>query len=371
MKSGQLLIGWDGYSYHSPSIGDDFGIYIIIPKLAQLLDITLQKSIDLFFYLLLLLPLVIGAIMVCLTHRLLLQKIIGVGGLLLLARFAYAVGDLYLAYYAAAVILPLVALHVIKTSNKNYFFGACLAIGLLSGLLHYIRASSYFGPFLVAVFFIVFSRIFSYSTQLKGFLLYLIGFALVLGTFEKIYADAIKDTKKKLGITFAVDKKHAFWHPMYLGLGFLNIKNEYGISYDDAVGARSVASYDPKIVIYSNQYENILRQEFFKILFADPIFILVTLFAKIGVLLFFLIKFANIGLFAAYLFRKEWWIDTAFFIGMIFNSVYVLIAVPLHEYALGFIALSVVWSLLSINVVLELFFLKNYVDSKFFLKEQK
>ncbi|MBX9703358.1 MAG: hypothetical protein K2X39_04315, partial [Silvanigrellaceae bacterium] len=99
-------------------------------------------------------------------------------------------------------------------------------------------------------------------------------------------------------------------------------------------------------------YEDTLKREFLKIACENPLFVLLTLFAKLGVLLFFLIKFANIGLLAAYLFPKAWWIDIAFFLGIAFNSIYVLIAVPLHEYALGFIALVALWSLESVNTAL-------------------
>ena len=61
---------------------------------------------------------------------------------------------------------------------------------------------------------------------------------------------------------------HPFWHPMYLGLGFL--PNPWGIAWNDTIAADAVARVDPTAAYLSPRYESILRHLYFQIVWHDP-----------------------------------------------------------------------------------------------------
>ena len=65
---------------------------------------------------------------------------------------------------------------------------------------------------------------------------------------------------------------HPFWHPMYLGLGFL--PNQWGIHWNDTVAAQAAARVDPSSVYLASHYEGILRHLYFQILLHHPFFVL-------------------------------------------------------------------------------------------------
>jgi hypothetical protein len=75
---------------------------------------------------------------------------------------------------------------------------------------------------------------------------------------------------------------HPFWHPAYLGLGYL--PNKYGIAWLDAVGADAVQRAKPGTAYLSPQYESTLRKLYTRIVEHDPGFALHTYFAKARVI---------------------------------------------------------------------------------------
>jgi hypothetical protein len=64
---------------------------------------------------------------------------------------------------------------------------------------------------------------------------------------------------------------HLFWHPMYLGLGYL--PNRYGITWDDSYGARAALRQDPRAVYPTARYEAVIRRLYVRVLKRDPGFV--------------------------------------------------------------------------------------------------
>jgi hypothetical protein len=64
---------------------------------------------------------------------------------------------------------------------------------------------------------------------------------------------------------------HLFWHPMYLGLGYL--PNRYGITWDDSYGAHAALREDPKAFYPTARYEAVIRKLYIRLLKRDPGFV--------------------------------------------------------------------------------------------------
>jgi hypothetical protein len=74
---------------------------------------------------------------------------------------------------------------------------------------------------------------------------------------------------------------HPFWHPAYLGLGYL--PNKWGIRWNDSVAFSTAQSVDPKVVYLSPHYNSILRHLYFKIVKSDPGYVLDLYTTKVAV----------------------------------------------------------------------------------------
>lgn len=65
-----------------------------------------------------------------------------------------------------------------------------------------------------------------------------------------------------------VAEAHPFWHPVYLGLGYL--PNEYGIRWDDSEGLAAAQRIDPDVRYLGSGYGEILRKEYFSVWRESP-----------------------------------------------------------------------------------------------------
>jgi hypothetical protein len=93
---------------------------------------------------------------------------------------------------------------------------------------------------------------------------------------------AYRDTWAGRDLGAGLPTAHPFWHPTYLGLGYL--PNPYGIQWDDSVAAAAVERDDPGAPYLSERYENSLKRQFFTILQRDPGFVGRTYLAKLRVI---------------------------------------------------------------------------------------
>jgi hypothetical protein len=66
----------------------------------------------------------------------------------------------------------------------------------------------------------------------------------------------------------SLPSSHLFWHPLYLGLGFL--PNRWHIRWDDAIGIERAARIDPSASYPSADYDAIVRRLFFDAVDSAP-----------------------------------------------------------------------------------------------------
>jgi hypothetical protein len=126
-----------------------------------------------------------------------------------------------------------------------------------------------------------------------------------------------------------------------------------GIKYDDWVAINKVHSISPDTEQYSKEYVEILKEEVFRLIGSHTNFVLKTVFAKIGVMLFYIIYSANLGLIAAYYYPKKRALESAFLVAILFSAAPGILVMPFRGYILGFIALSLFYGLVSLNEAVE------------------
>ncbi|MEX0940391.1 MAG: hypothetical protein WDZ41_03455 [Candidatus Babeliales bacterium] len=352
-KTGVSLIEFDGASLLPFSAADDIGIYIFIPKLASLLQIPIQQTINLFFYGLVSAAWLIGLVGFFFYYQTLLPRLISFVGLTLICLFSLTIGDTYLFYTICPVALIPWSLYFStkKMSPVSYLFFFLAGITIMFS--HYARAHAG----LASLFFISWLLITQkkYSLKKKTITLCLLLLGLYLPVIYvnytyKNYNSFLKQnniTDPFIGIT-----NHMLWHPIYAGLGFLSFKNTDNIRWGDSFAAQKAQSINPNAHYNTPAYEKVLKNEIIKLIKTNPTFIIATIFAKLGILLLYLVIFANIGLIVAFFYPKPWQIETAFWGAFVLSSAFPLLVLPITEYSLGFITFAALYGITSINKLL-------------------
>lgn len=353
-KTGIPLIAFDGKKLSPIFTADDLGIYVIIPKIATFLNLSIEQAIHVFFYSILIIPFIIGFLGFFKLYQSTAQRIIASIWLVLLALFAARIGDVYLAYAACTVSLIPWCLYFVK---KGHFSNSFLFYGFLSGFLisffHYIRAYSSLGTLLFIMIVLGFSHVFSLKQKTLVGMFFIIGMIIPITYFNHAYNEYKTYATAHFPESSLIMKKHVLWHNTYMGFSFLNFKNPDNIHYGDSFTDAKAKSINPGVISNSPEYEETLKQEIIRLIKNYPVFIIWTLFAKIGILFLFLLIFANGGLIAAFVYSKPWYIEGAFWSSLLFNSIFPLLAIPISEYSLGFIATAALYGIVSINNALE------------------
>jgi hypothetical protein len=358
IKTGIPLIEWNGSQLIPTFSADDIGIYIIIPKLAHLLQISIETAISLFFYSLLLIPACIGMIGFLKYYKALPQKVIACIIILLLCRKAYSVGDVYLTYYACTVAVIPWALYFAQRQKTDFiFYFHMFMIGLYAGFLQFIRAYSSLGIILFSALLYALHMPSCSTWKSRSLLLVMLGLSIPYAYFSYQYNCSVHYMNNNTNIAHIGDNKHVFWHNIYLGFGLLKPGNSDNITYDDAYAFNKAQQVNNNLVLHdTKEYEAVIKQEVLNLLQHNIRFVLFTIFAKIGIMLLYLLQYANIGLIAAYLYRKSWKIELPFFICALYYMLFPILTMPtVTEYVLGFISCATLYGLVSINHVLEYF----------------
>lgn len=285
-----------------------------------------------------------------------------------------SLGDVCLTYLAAGLaIVPLFLYFMYKNSGSYLFYWYLFFTGIILGTFHYIRAYSGLGTL---VFIITLLLIDTFANTRKTIILLGLlaaGFACPVIYFSSVIKEYTNYAQQHFPQNSQLIMQHPFWHQAYLGFGFLKWMNDDNIRYEDRHGQETVERCDPHITsLQTTAYEAILKEKTLLLFKKQPLFVCFTLFAKIGAMLLFFLIFANIGIGAALLFPKPWYLELAFFLGLATNAIFPLITMPFLSYSLGFIAFATLYGLMSINnalLSLESMSFKNFFKNKIFRKD--
>jgi MFS family permease len=349
LKLGIPLACFDGSKEVPFGVCDDIGIYVLLPKLARLLNIPISGAVDLFFY-----GLIFSSFAVCLFGLHLLYRsvpcfFIALFNLSLVLYFLVRIGDVYTAYCAAILGLIPLSIYLLKEHPfSEYLYGYWVMVGAFAMGLHYIRAYSS----LAAIGFIGSLILLHVGLSKKQKVAFI--FMILLGaTFVYAYFNGIDRQYNAYRIqTFGENDseyKHPLWHTIYLGFGFLKYLNSDEIEFDDSFGPKHAQKIDATCQYATSKYEKILKYEVWHLITHKPFFVIATLFAKLGLLAFYLMLFANFGLLCFLFFPLSFRMYCAYFVGFSATMIFPIIALPTLSYSMGFICLASLFGIMHCN----------------------
>ena len=351
LRSKVPLVAFDGTKYLQAGFSDDPGIYYFIPRLAIWSGLPLKSAIDLFFGGILAISFLAGIIGFLIILNRWPLKLWSVFALCMLLWFAYRKGDVYVALSAPAVAIVPWLLYLLRKNAAGAGTAAFLfGVGLLAGFANQIRSYAATSLLIFIVILVAFQWKTSHARKLILLAILAAGMLLPAAYFRHLIAqrDAYLAVAQP-GYTSSVDQ-HPIWHTVYTGLGFT--KNPYVAGYRDEVAAEAVYSISPSTAYLSPEYERILRDESLRIARQHPLFILVTLIAKLRIVLFLLLSWCNAGLLAAVFYPKGRAMESAFWGALVFSSLFGIVAIPQVQYLVGFIAFATLYGIVSLDYAL-------------------
>jgi hypothetical protein len=350
-QTGVPLIYFDGKNLSPAGIYDEIGVNYFIPLVARLFDLDAQQAASCFYYGIIGSSLILGFAGTCLLFRSWLSRGWALLGLIWLAIISINSGAVYSVPPSTIVaVLPWFLYFSKKEQLTPFFLGICFLSGVAVGFSHSIRAHGATGLVLFIGTAIVFLQ-YTLKDKLK------LVAAIILGLLIPVLCFSYLSGKRDAYLTHHTEtyqpakQRYLLWHSIYIGFGYLN--NPLGIEYNDWSAINKVRSISSDTEIYSKEYVGILKEEVFQLLRTQKNFVLHTVFAKIGVLLFFFIYSVNLGLIAAYYYPKKWSIKTPFFIALLFSAAPGILVMPYRRYILSYIAFSLFYGLVSLNEAVE------------------
>ena len=274
----------------------------------------------------------------------LLGKLITIIGTASIGVLSWMVGDVYIAYFFAIALFPWVLVFL----EKNYYKALiiyCFFVGLLLYYAHFVR--SFAGIPVLCGIGIACSFFFKKKIKII-FPVCALLIGLVVGQLHiKYELEKRNNYLQSHSIVVQNDPiDHTFWHNIYMGFGF--ISNDKSLEFSDSCSHKKVIKINPQATYLKDEYESILRNEVLRLVFKSPHYALRVIFAKLGVLLYFLLLFANVGLIAAYYYPKPLYIEISYWGMIIISSLPGILTIPITTYLLGFISASSLYGIHSI-----------------------
>ena len=326
--------------------GDDDGFFYFVPYLAKKFGCTADVAAYWWD-----LGIVVAGCLVALTAfmflvKTTLEKIIAFVGISFLGLIAWNVCTVYILPFFAFCFFPCFLVLLSRNSYKA-LWGYCLLLGGVIAFSNSIRLYAAL-PLVSAV---VVSALFS-TMPWRKLVVATVFLLSSLGGYSLWFASITQQPRDYCAridpeYTFGGYKgQHLFWHIVYVGLGF--IPNDFELYYGDGCGYKKAQEIDKNIILRSSAYDEALKGEVLALVKGYPHFVLRVLFAKAGVLFYYLLLFANLGLICAWFYRKPWYVECGYRAGLLAGALPGILSIPVTPYVLGFISAAVFYGLHSI-----------------------
>ncbi len=347
-RSGVSLVGFNGAGFTPAGESDDLGLYYVIPKVVKYLHLSVDKSIDLFILALIAFPLLVGIAGLYLLVRHQSYRLWGILGLCGVAAISARYGDVYVVQSGIVVALVPWILCLARGGPQYPFLNLfAFVTGVGCSVANILRFQAGTPVMVFAVIILLFHVKPKLSRKISLIL------ALSVGALmPQFYLHGVLRNRDRFVLTMERNyvpavPYHPTWHNVYTGLGFLN--NEYGLKNTDEFAIEKVRTIDPDALYPSSAYERVVRSEVFHTIKMHPGFVLYSLMTKIGLLLLIGAICSGPGLIAAARFPKPWPIECAFWSAMVIASLNGVLVEPRATYLLGFVALCVLYGIVSLD----------------------
>jgi hypothetical protein len=369
-QSGFLLVEYDGHTF-SPiftprPVGsvDDIGLFIIVPKIAQFFHVTLEQAITLFFYSCAAATLIIGIMSVLFLYwRTWRQILIGLLSIIGAFLFAWSITrDVQLMYsFSIIAFLPFFAFCLERGIQSSWLNAVFFVTGFIFTCINYIRMNATLGItiWLFTSLFLISRKKISISKKLMLSIIFFMGSSIPSMYVRRTQFLSDEFLKKEIPNYQPTAHVHPFWHTIYAGFGFSNFLNSKDLSVDDRIGLEEASKRHASSIDFSNPYyDHYLKEAVFTLCKEELLFVLSTIALKAGILLYYILRYANVALLALYLdFSIKQYL--AIIAGLGIYALIPLLYIPCGAYGLGFITFIQISSMLIIND-----FISNKQNSK-------
>jgi hypothetical protein len=356
LKTNKLLISYNdscnnGENILIPSgISDHIGSFVYIPFISFNFEIDIQLAKNIFF---------IGYGLICLFLSLfffnkikfnVLAKLYGNFSIFVLFFLNIFISDTYSFYGLTSLgLIPVCYIFFKNNLITQYFY--LILFSFISGLLiafsETVRGQS--GLFIVLSIITYYVASERKQTSLKFISILILIVPLI---FSKVIfhnftekrnlfffenSEILKELNNR---DIPVKHVRAMWHNAYYNLGFLSYEKKDFPKNTDTFSVKKAKQINPNIIPFTKEYENLLMQEYFKFIKQYPLYFLKISFAKLGVVLMYLIIFINLGLYFLFKNKLNKIILFFFFPGIILNSLLGIAAEPHYSYLLGMFTFS-------------------------------
>ena len=365
------FVGFDGSKFVPFLTFDDVGLYLFVPKIVQFFNVSLQQAIDIFFYSQIGVAFVLGLIgfLLLFKAKISTQIVSCLSFCLFLRLIFYQLYDVYNEYLVSFLsIIPLFLYFALRNSDSKFFNYFLVFAGIIIGFSHYVRTYSSLPVLGFIMCMVVLHANLEFIKKIILLACLFLGIFISSCYFEhaiKLYRNFAQTHFKEFD---SLQTKHVFWHQVYIGFGFLKFNNKDDIRWDDAFGDYKVRQINPDVSIsQTSDYERILKNEVIKLIKTQLYFVIWTIFSKLGILLFYLLFFANFGLFAFYYSVRRYDLIIAFLCTFGLSSITPLLTLPTPQYALSFICCAFVFGLFYILQFLEGMYLHKIFKMNYYM----
>ncbi len=346
-RTGHYLVLYDGGSFGPAVPEDDSGLFLFAPAIARVFHGSIDTAATILLAGSLILALGLGLYAWCRFARTWQGKLLGAAAYAVFGALALWIGDTYSV--ATTLTLGLVPWLLLATRERSGPLRWALLLtvtGVAIGVGQLIRTSAGVQVLAVAAALVLtLEARWSRRVLLLGCLAVAlvvpgVAFRAALARRDAYLAGVVAHYQPPTGT-------HPFWHSIYIGQGFLT--NDRGLYYNDEVASDRVRLIDPGARYISPRYEAVVRRMVFDLVRADPMLVIQNEAAKAGLLAFYFLVFANLGIVAALARPKPWRQDVALGVGLAVAALPGMLVIPDFRYIFGFTTLSALFGLASLD----------------------
>ncbi len=336
----------NGANIFSPAAYADYvGSYIYIPFFSKLFNLNIENTTVLFFSFYGIMCIVISLLGLFKFYKSGVAKLYGSIVIIGIGLLCIFISDTYCFYGLTTLALATwwsKIKDLVKINYKILIF-LILFTGLLISFSNTVRGNSG-NDVLLSIFILIIFNAFKDKNFLRLWTICLIILPMILINLQiknlennaQNYLVKIKDIEKKYDLNF----NRAIWHNAYYSLGYLSINNKEVPIPTDSYSVKKARDINPHVIIHSDEYEKILKNEYINFVKKNPFLFIQILTSKAGMVFLYFLIFFNIGIY--FLFKNKTKSETIIFFipGILLNFLFGVAAEPNYVYLLGLFAYS-------------------------------
>jgi hypothetical protein len=344
-RSGVSLVAFDGAHFSVAGFGDDPGFYLFVPAFARWLNLQFAVAANLFLLGSVALGVsigLVGLVKYTTTRTALAFALWQLAWFTILLCFF---GDIYVfeGLVVMAVVPWLFYMHDKHQSVRSLAL-FCVLVGPVIGTALLIRSYAGISVIILSVGLIGLESGTTKPLRLMAIALLLLSTFVPLLIAQHLYNERDQFLHSQPN-SIVYGARHPFWHPVYVGLGF--VPNSYVPSYLDKFAIQRAKELVPDARYLSPEYEAALRTEVFRIARTSPFLVLEEVTAKGCVIVVLVVLAFNFGVVCVT--KERGGVMLSFAAAMLFESCVGLLVVPHPKYLFGLIALTALYSVRSVE----------------------